>query len=265
MVGKQIKGIGAVILVILFNLSSLLSQNVMIVVKNVNHFSPKLADDHFSNTLAYFNSGNTDSAIEEYEKALQFHPGHIGALLNLALMKKDEGDNAAAFKYLHEAEILDPDFPLTNYNLGVLYHEVGWYDEAKSSYLRAIKFNDQMVAAYTNLGRLYETLEEMDKSMRNYRKALKIDPDFALAKLNMGRALLTQSKYNEALTHFMSIVSKYPDNGIAHFYIAVVYYFLQDYTSSWHRIHLARNHGSPTDQKFIKALKAAMPEPELIN
>ena len=82
--GKHRKGIWTVIFVLAFNLSPLLSQNVFILTKNVNYFSPGLADDHFNNALVHFNSGNTKSAIEEYEKSIFYHPGHTASLsLNL--------------------------------------------------------------------------------------------------------------------------------------------------------------------------------------
>ena len=126
--------------------------------------------------------------------------------------------------------------------------------------LSSIKYSANFVEAYTNLGKIYEILNKPDDALEKYNQALKINPNYTLAKLNIGRLFMSLTMYDKALVYFKSILEDNPKNGMACFYMAVAHYFLEDYSSAWHNVHLAKKFGSPTDQKFLRALSAVMPE-----
>lgn len=62
-----------------------------------------------------------EQAKEFFSKALEINPNFVDALLQQALIHQDLGEFAKAEDLLRRAEAIQPDNPLVNYNLGVLY------------------------------------------------------------------------------------------------------------------------------------------------
>tara|TARA_R110002072_G_scaffold172728_1_gene326966 strand:- start:46786 stop:47349 length:564 start_codon:yes stop_codon:yes gene_type:complete len=79
-------------------------------------------------TGAYVNLGaikkadnKPDEAEGFFTSALKINPNFIDALLQQALIFQDKGEFTKAEDLLRRAEAINPDHPLVNYNLGVLY------------------------------------------------------------------------------------------------------------------------------------------------
>ena len=87
-----------------------------------------LIEKHPKLTGAYVNLGvikkknkQLDLATQFFSKALEVNPNFIDALLQKALIYQDLGEFSNAEDLLRRAEAIQPDHPLVNYNLGVLY------------------------------------------------------------------------------------------------------------------------------------------------
>lgn len=79
-------------------------------------------------TGAYVNLGvirKAENRLEEAEKffakALSINPNFVDALLQQALVYQDKGEFTKTEELLRRAEAIQPENPLVNYNLGVLY------------------------------------------------------------------------------------------------------------------------------------------------
>jgi|TARA_R110002049_G_scaffold4967_1_gene34696 Tfp pilus assembly protein PilF len=66
-------------------------------------------------------SGQLEEAKTFFLKALEINPNFIDALLQQSLMYQDSGEFTKAEDLLRRAEAVQPNHPLVNYNLGVLY------------------------------------------------------------------------------------------------------------------------------------------------
>jgi Tfp pilus assembly protein PilF len=87
-----------------------------------------LVEKHPKLTGAFVNLGvikkknkQLDLAKELFSKALEINPNFIDALLQQAFIYQDLGEFSKAEDLLRRAEAIQPDHPLVNYNLGVLY------------------------------------------------------------------------------------------------------------------------------------------------
>ncbi|MCG8577422.1 MAG: tetratricopeptide repeat protein, partial [Flavobacteriales bacterium] len=123
--------------------------------------------------------------------------------LGLASLKKDSSGISKANKALGDVFLIGQDYfrakqqyslaevqllqlgaydkaALCRNNLGIVYRELGMFDEAISVYLKNIKFftfsqeKDRLVSTYNNIGIIYEKISDYDKAMDYYRKAINL-------------------------------------------------------------------------------------------
>jgi len=91
--------------------------------------------------------------------------------------------------------------------IGIAYQQMFVTEEARKSYLNALKLDPKNADVMNNLGSVYYSLREYGSAEHMYRKALKINPKSALIYKNLGTDLLAADKfkkgwecYQEALT-----------------------------------------------------------------
>jgi tetratricopeptide (TPR) repeat protein len=153
--------------------------------------NPKYVEALCNIGVIYKNSGQLDSAIQYYEKALGmlFHfklasssvlifalalrsdllrfaavnANFVIANNNLAIAftdmgtkVKNEGDIDTGLKYYKQALVHNAKYPAAWYNLGVAYAELGRLDEAIVAYELAVNFNPKCAKAFNNLGVIYK-------------------------------------------------------------------------------------------------------------
>jgi serine/threonine protein kinase/tetratricopeptide (TPR) repeat protein len=92
----------------------------------------------------YFTTVEPDvqKAIDVYRVWLATYPNDYTALVNSALLHKQQGDRAEAIRKLELSTQVAPDQPLAWVNLGQTYFEVGDYENAKRVLNNALKLQD---------------------------------------------------------------------------------------------------------------------------
>jgi tetratricopeptide (TPR) repeat protein/tRNA A-37 threonylcarbamoyl transferase component Bud32 len=92
----------------------------------------------------YFTTVEPDvqKALDVYRVWLATYPNDYTALVNSALLNKQQGDRSEAIRKLELATQVAPDQPLSFVNLGQTYFEVGDYDNARRVLNNALKLQD---------------------------------------------------------------------------------------------------------------------------
>ena len=92
----------------------------------------------------FFEDGQYQQALDEYNLALQEKPGHIHALRGKArtLMQLKKYDEALQVFNVAIAE--DPNFAGTYANRGILYDRMGLYQKAVDDYERALSLDSEL-------------------------------------------------------------------------------------------------------------------------
>ncbi|HEX6214370.1 MAG TPA: tetratricopeptide repeat protein, partial [Vicinamibacterales bacterium] len=85
---------------------------------------------------------DVQKAIDVYRVWLATFPNDYTALVNSALLQKQQGDRAEAIRKLELATQVAPDQPLAWTNLGQTYFEIGDFDNAKRVLNNALKLQD---------------------------------------------------------------------------------------------------------------------------
>ena len=98
---------------------------------------------------------------------------------------------------------------LTDY--GNLLTRAGRYEEALTSYQRALEVDPESLVTLYNLGLLEFELGHDRKAGRHFKKALAIDGDFARGHYALGTVLASRQRHPRAVRHFARAFSLEPD------------------------------------------------------
>lgn len=143
--------------------------------------SPELMAD-YSAALATLQAGDDAAgALTAFSAA---HPELAGPLLNLALLRMRQGDEAAAREYFWQARaVCTSCAPVWN-GLGVLSRQQGQFDEAEQAYLKAIELEPGYALAYYNLAVLYDLyVQQPELALQNYQQYLALGADDGQAEV----------------------------------------------------------------------------------
>ena len=83
-------------------------------------------------------------------------------------------------------------------DLAGVYHQKGKYEDAITSYQKAIEFGPNYVNAHFSLGNIYIEQGKLDEAISEYQKVIEIDPDNAWAHHNLGLVYWKQDKLDDA-------------------------------------------------------------------
>lgn len=133
---------------------------------------------------------------------------HANALLGLGLLFWRQGHPQRALKYLHtSAEISSL---LANHSiqaqcqnaLALVQTELGYIDDAVSSYQRAISISPESEFLWNNLGQLLAKNERNEEAINAYKKALSLSPHDFLSWDGVGQIYNKFGAYQNAISAF---------------------------------------------------------------
>lgn len=127
-----------------------------------------LADLEFYQGFEFSARGLYEEAICLYDKVLENHPNHLGALVNRG--------NALC--------------------------NLEFYKEAIFSYQKAIELKDDLYQAWYGLGNALSAFNQFEEAILNFEKALEIEPLFWQSWCNRGNSLVKIKKYGEAIISY---------------------------------------------------------------
>lgn len=168
---------------------------------------------HFYLGQAMFGLRRSKTAKEEYLKALEFEPGHSGAILGLATIDEKAGDYEAAERRYREAIAIRTS-PWAQRSLGALLGRVGRTEEAEKI-LKAMLDADpadadtryELALALSLAGRCEEALPE-------FQAVLASTPDRTEALFQVGRCLGRMGRTEEAQETLLRYQQAYEKAGL---------------------------------------------------
>ncbi|MGC3970620.1 MAG: tetratricopeptide repeat protein [Pirellulales bacterium] len=129
-------------------------------------------------------AGKNDSAVTEYEKALEADPKHLPALLGLAR----------------------------------LYDRMGEYDDAVATYKKAVVAHPESAAAFNDLGLCYARANRLTESVTALQRAVAIDGDKPLYRNNLATVLIETGRPDEAYR----VLVKAHGEAVAHYNVGFI-------------------------------------------
>ena len=166
--------------------------------------------------ITYLMEQRPQDAVPYFQMAIQRTPHwvyvrHNLALAYFALHEYESAERAReARRELQHAQELDPDGPVTNHNLAVLFEMGRRPKEAAKHYRKAVRADPGQVAPRLDLARLYRRDGRIEKAEQELRAALKIDPSNSTVHEELGTLLLAAGREAEAEDELLAAVSTDP-------------------------------------------------------
>ena len=167
------------------------------------------AHNNLGVTLA--RSGQIDSAIAHYQKALEIKPDYAEAQNNLGNALTGRGRVGEAITHFQKALEIKPDFAQAQNSLGNALAGRGQVDSAIAHFQNALKINPDYADAHYNLALTLTGRGQIDSAITHFQKALEIKPDYTKAYNNLAAALASRGQIDEAIVHFQKALEIEPD------------------------------------------------------
>jgi transitional endoplasmic reticulum ATPase len=178
----------------------------------------------------YYERGDYDRAIENYNMAILLNPVFSEAYFNRALSYYQLKNFDKSVADYTKAIELDPHNPIIYNNRGDAYYRKQDFQSAVKDYDKAISLNPNYLKAFYNRGLSYASIEEYEKAIDDFSKVVELKPDFAeahhlrgLAREYAGdlagavtdyeKALELNPELSEAKTHLESAKTKKEQEG----------------------------------------------------
>lgn len=148
------------------------------------------------------NAGNSEAAINFYNRALKINPNSWKAYLGLAEVYIDTNLLDGAEEYIRKANELKAPKSRSHYLQGKIALLRG---DSKSAERFFIKSGS--IDSLNGLGALYDDREDHKKAQEFYKKVISKDPNYIDAYNNLGLSLLLSGKYREAVFYLENACS----------------------------------------------------------
>ena len=204
---------------ILFSLGELLAQHKLYaqVVTFLSQIPERDADDAVSFNLgvAYSRLHKLDEARRYYFEAIDKHPGHPGAYLEVGVDYASAGDSRRAIPWMARAHELAPDRSDVIYGLGEQLLQLGYLTSAEELLGRALQSHPADPLLLVGEGDVKAAQQQVTSAVEFYQKALAQQPRFTPALLGLARVEISQSKMAEAREALQQALSDDHDNPAA--------------------------------------------------
>ena len=160
--------------------------------------------------------GEYEAAIDDYDKAIRIKPDCVVAYYNRGRTKDQLEQDSAAIEDYNIAIDLEPDYTDAYYNRGVVRGKLGEYDAAIADYNKAIDLKPDYAIAYNNRGMAKSALKQHDAAIADYDKAIDLKPNYADTYYNRGNAKSALKQYDAAIADYDEAIHLAPDLVIAY-------------------------------------------------
>jgi len=94
--------------------------------------------------------------------------------------------------------------------IGVAYHHLFAFDEARKYYQTALSLNPHYADALNNLAAVYHSQHDYKQAERTYKLALKYAPNNAITYCNLGTAYFADEKYKPGMQAYSKALALNP-------------------------------------------------------
>ncbi len=175
-------------------------------------------------------SDRLDDALEVYRRILDREPGNLRVMISMGSIyeRREQWEDAA--RMFRAALEVDPNLVRARSSLGAVLFKVGRYDEASQELRKAIELSPRDLRSHVFLGLSQNHLGNYDTAIEELRDALLIDPHSAAQLIGVKEQ---QPQFMHLAELFTKAYEKSPREAGRSYDLAVIYFYAQDYESSW--------------------------------
>jgi len=156
--------------------------------------------------------GDPESAIADFQRALEIDPAHSIALLNLGNAYRQKRDWALARSTLERAVALNPEDPEANYGLGMVYAQLNDTDRAYDYLAKALSIRPLYPEALNNLGILYLRTHRSQEAIHSFQESIRLAPEYDQSYLNLAKVYEIEGDHEKARAVLLQLLKQRPDH-----------------------------------------------------
>ena len=168
------------------------------------------AEDCFQRGIAYFEQGDYELAIAEYDQALTLNPQYAEAYSARGKAHFGLHDFNRAITDCGRAIALNPEYVEAYGSRGNAYHAKQVFKRAVADYDKALTLDPQNAQVYSDRGALFADHGEEERALEDYQRALTINAQFADAYYNRGNIYIGRGDYENAIQYASQAVEQLP-------------------------------------------------------
>ena len=142
------------------------------------------------------------SKIKRYDKLILSKPDYAEAYFNRGVLFIQLGRFEEAIKDYDRAIQIKHNYADAFNNRGIALQELGQLEQALENYDRAFQIKPEDPLAYHNQGIVHRELGQLEKAIESCNKAIQVKPDYAEAFFNRGAALQELGQLEQALENY---------------------------------------------------------------
>lgn len=159
---------------------------------------PRLSEVRMYAGETYYNVGEIDRAIEEYQTIIDHIPRDVEARRRLVVLYTNIKDFESVAQVARVLVKLAPDDPAVHNDLGVALTQIGDLPGAVRAFKQAIQLAPTNPTIQFNYAHVLYRNKEYKKAVEHYRVGLKLKPENGFAGYELGLALQKDGKTDEA-------------------------------------------------------------------
>ena len=162
-------------------------------------------------------------AMQAFKRAISIRPTYAEANYNLGVLYAEIGRYNKAIQALEQTLTLEPEYPDAHFYLGVAYKSINRYNDAARAYRQAVKIKPDSPQAHWGLGVCYNELDRPAEAIQALKQAVALKPDYAQAYISLGGTYDSIGRYNDAVQAFEQAIRIDPNMPQVHFHLGVAY------------------------------------------
>jgi protein O-GlcNAc transferase len=170
----------------------------------------------FATAMQHHRGGRLSEAESFYRQILQEDSNHTDALHMLGVLAHQTGRQQLAIEMISHAIAQNAQVPAFHNNLGNAYAAAGKWQDAETSFRRALDRKRDYAEAHYNLGSALRAQGKLEDAAAAYRHSLTLRPNHAETYLNLSNVLQAQGKLDEAAEACQWAISSKPGLAAAH-------------------------------------------------
>jgi tetratricopeptide (TPR) repeat protein len=176
----------------------------------------------------YLFKGQSEDARQTLDEALKLEPDNTDIILKMGMLYFLIEDHLKSFEYINQALSINPNLEQAYFYKSLNYKELGDTTRAIEELQKTVEKNPEYIEAYIQLGLLFDAKNDT-MSRIYYKNALKIDSSNAYAHYDLALHYQHQKEFNKAIRQYLYLLNHVDSNfSTAYYNIGYIYLLYSD-------------------------------------
>ena len=172
---------------------------------------PDSPDAYYQIGAAQYGAGNKQAAIENFNQVIRINPRNADAYVFRGIVRSKQGDKQGAIADYNEAIRLNPNYAIAYHNRGKVRLDQGDKQGAIADFNEAIRLNPNLFQPYVGRGNVRSQQGDKQGAIADFNEAIRLNPNSADGYLGRGNVRLKQGDKQGAIADYNEAIRLNPN------------------------------------------------------